>query len=89
MIDYDVGDAVIKIGGRNNVGKVFKVKEIGPILPGNRTGRLSPSVRLYGLYAPLCDDWYFGLNFKKLPKASDEFTQQMRALKPSKRKQPA
>lgn len=85
QIDYDVGDCVVcvvctpkmseygmKKGAIHRVGEVFQC--------GTELGVKFKSIG-HGSY------WGWKAEmFRKLPKASDEFTEQMRKLKPHKQK---
>lgn len=90
QIDYDVGDVVVCISSDGKggdgvdpdcplpfiaVGGFRRVRNIEPSFEG---------VEFEGCYD---EDWcYDARSFRKLPKASDDFTEQMRKLKPHKQK---
>lgn len=90
MIDYNVGDVVVMVRSPR-----YSFSEAPP------KGKPVKAVRLridsHDEVVVLIDGYpsrhptgeWLASHFRKLPRASDEFTQQMRALKPSKRKQPA
>lgn len=86
QIDYDVGDVVVCIStptchSAYDIGKVKK----GAMYRVDRFVFGGQAVHLCGI------DWtnpngMWAHRFRKLPKASDEFTEQMRKLKPNKQK---
>lgn len=88
-IDYDVGDICVKVGGTYKVGCFFRCIAIGPEGRGHKSGRIGVSAKFEGLTSTIGLGWFYGPNFRKLPKADAEFTEMLRAIKPVKQKEPA
>jgi hypothetical protein len=90
VIDYDVGDVVVCVdagvikckSGWRHIGSGIKKGDI------IRVDAIAPSRRM-GLTCPTClavrsnsGELGVAARFRKLPKTTDEFTDQMRRLKP-------
>ena len=89
QIDYDVGDCVVCVDAHSapmlRQGGMYRVSAI--TLVENcyaDAGELGVSVEGVKPLPPYGD--FHPRRFRKLPKASDEFTEQMRKLKPHKQK---
>lgn len=88
QIDYDVGDVIVKHIGSHLLaaGTMSKCKALIDFKDGEGVRLFLDGESVRG------EDWdgdFFGwdpASWKKLPKASDEFTEQMRNLKPHKQK---
>lgn len=86
MIDYDVGDVVVKVAGKRNkhIGKMGRVVEI--VDCGGSGGDGGLGVALAGFPAPRDDCAYWAAsNFKKVPKADPGFIALIKAKKQPKR----
>lgn len=88
-IDYDVGDVVVCV---DDSGGLFDL----PVVRFGQIERVSQIVECEGgglgveLIGKTHPDWAYGAErFRKLPKADDTFTEQMRALRPHKVEEPA
>lgn len=86
--DYDVGDLVECIyapNGHLSVGSVWRALELFP--PQRMYGGVSWGVTING---PMpADGVWFAHAFRKIRPASDEFTRQMRSLRPIKAREDA
>lgn len=88
QIDYDVGDVIVK-----HIDSVFMPAGTIAKCSGLVDYEDGEGIRLFlDGESNRLDDWkgdFFGWcpdHWKKLPRASDEFTEQMRKLKPHKQK---
>lgn len=81
---FAVGDVAVKVGGTFRIipkGSVCRVVWVGEAV-SEKDGEVSQCL-VFSEWAP--KPGYAGFdarNFRKLPKATDEFTEQMRRLKP-------
>lgn len=85
-IDYDVGDVVVRVSdvyyGEDvapPIGKPVRVELIC-----DSFGELG--VLISGYPSPHFSRQWNAARFRKLPKADEQFTEQMRCIKPAKRK---
>lgn len=88
--DIRPGDVVVKVGGKFFIGKIGRVVSIREGCFSSKFKRHCRGLVVSGFPKPLngAPD-YADFNFRKLPPASEEFTEQMRALRPAKQEQPA
>lgn len=82
QIDYDVGDWVVRVAGNPDNAPMGTIRKVASFTHYDFTGSMGV---LFTCQSPGAHAWA-GENWKKLPKASDEFTEQMRKLKPHKQK---
>lgn len=84
------GDVVVKVGGEFLLGKIGRVVSIREGCFSRKLGRPCRGLVVSGFPKPPSGaPDYIDHNFRKIPSATEEFTEQMRALRPAKQEQPA
>ena len=89
-IDYDVGDVVVKVDGEKDIGRITRCTEI---CVNGQKGEDSHTRGPVAKFSDYSDpngkyEWLWAANFKKLPKADEDFTAYMRKMKPKQTEKP-